>query len=119
MLDTGFPQADAENDFLRARRHHIMAAAAGHHRVSIAAAIGQHAIDAYVTEILTTAPGSEPQGHRSNARQQAVPPDPRPGTSYPTSNVSASTDAGGRPWLTQAGCARSPGLSRYCCKRSR
>jgi hypothetical protein len=25
MLDTGFPQADAENDFLRARRHHVLA----------------------------------------------------------------------------------------------
>ena len=30
----------------------------GHHRVSIAAATGQHTIDAYVTEILTTAPAS-------------------------------------------------------------
>lgn len=28
MPDTGFPQADAENDFLRARRHHVLAAAA-------------------------------------------------------------------------------------------
>jgi hypothetical protein len=26
MLDTGFPRADAENDFLRARRHQVMAA---------------------------------------------------------------------------------------------
>jgi hypothetical protein len=26
MLDTGFPQADAENDFLRARRRHVRAA---------------------------------------------------------------------------------------------
>ena len=26
MLDTGFPQADAENDFLRARRHQFLAA---------------------------------------------------------------------------------------------
>jgi hypothetical protein len=25
MLDTGFPQADAENDFLRARRHQVLA----------------------------------------------------------------------------------------------
>jgi len=25
MLDTGFPRADAENDFLRARRHHFLA----------------------------------------------------------------------------------------------
>ena len=25
MLDTGFPRADAENDFLRARRHQVMA----------------------------------------------------------------------------------------------
>jgi hypothetical protein len=25
MLDTGFPWADAENDFLRARRHHFLA----------------------------------------------------------------------------------------------
>jgi hypothetical protein len=25
MLDTGFPRADAENDFLRARRHHVLA----------------------------------------------------------------------------------------------
>ena len=25
MLDTGFPQADAENDFLRARRHQFLA----------------------------------------------------------------------------------------------
>ena len=30
----------------------------GHHRVSIAAATGQHTIDAYVTEILTTAPAN-------------------------------------------------------------
>jgi hypothetical protein len=30
----------------------------GHHRVSIAAATGQHTIDAYVTEILTTLSGS-------------------------------------------------------------
>jgi hypothetical protein len=151
MLDTGFPQADAENDFLRARRRHVRAALArrlrgrpagcgrlvqldeiagplgwrgqrqlglqtirldtiagttgvrrdfdrcfrpaasrvrfrwerlalaqrrgqalppievyrlgglhfvddGHHRVSIAAATGQRLIDAYVTEVLTTAP---------------------------------------------------------------
>jgi hypothetical protein len=28
MLDTGFPQADVENDFLRARRHQVLAAAA-------------------------------------------------------------------------------------------
>ena len=28
MLETGFPQADAENDFLRARRHHVLAALA-------------------------------------------------------------------------------------------
>ncbi len=28
----------------------------GHHRVSIAAATGQQTIDAYVTEMLTTAP---------------------------------------------------------------
>jgi hypothetical protein len=28
MLDTGFPQADAENDFLRARRRHVLAALA-------------------------------------------------------------------------------------------
>jgi hypothetical protein len=26
MLDTGFPRADAENDFLRARRHQVLAA---------------------------------------------------------------------------------------------
>src|SRR5437773_560835 len=26
MLDTGFPRADAENDFLRARRHQFLAA---------------------------------------------------------------------------------------------
>jgi hypothetical protein len=26
MLDTGFPQADADNDFLRARRHQVLAA---------------------------------------------------------------------------------------------
>ena len=25
MLDTGFPQADVENDFLRARRHQVLA----------------------------------------------------------------------------------------------
>ena len=25
MLDTGFPRADADNDFLRARRHHFLA----------------------------------------------------------------------------------------------
>ena len=151
MLDTGFPQADVENDFLRARRRQILAALArrlrrqphdcdpllrlddvvgglgtrgqrplglqtirldtiagtagsrrdfdrrfrpatsrvrfrweqlalaqrrgaaippievyrvgclhfvndGHHRVSIAAATGQRVIDAYVTEVLTTAP---------------------------------------------------------------
>jgi hypothetical protein len=30
----------------------------GHHRVSIAAATGQHVIDAYVTEILTTVPAT-------------------------------------------------------------
>src|SRR2546421_3286012 len=151
MLDTGFPRADAENDLLRARRHHFLATLTnrlrrqprdsdrllvlaqvvgalswrgerhlglqtipldpivgtvdslrdfdrhfrppsnrvrerweqlalaerrgaaippievyrvgglhfvsdGHHRVSIAAATGQQAIDAYVTEILTTKP---------------------------------------------------------------
>jgi hypothetical protein len=28
MLDTGFPQADVENDFLRARRHQVLAALA-------------------------------------------------------------------------------------------
>ena len=151
MLDTGFPRADAENDFLRARRHHFLATLThrlrrqphdsdrllvldqvvgalgwrgerhlglqtipldtivgtvdslrdfdrhfrptsnrvrerweqlalaerrgaaippievyrvgglhfvsdGHHRVSIAATTGQQAIDAYVTEILTTVP---------------------------------------------------------------
>jgi hypothetical protein len=151
MLDTGFPRADAENDFLRVRRHQVMATLAhrlrhepaasdhllqlnevagplgmrgvrqlglqtipldtivgtaesrrdfdrhfrptsnrgrerweqlalaqrrgaaippievyrlgslhfvsdGHHRVSIAAAAGQRAIDAYVTEVLTTTP---------------------------------------------------------------
>ena len=28
MLDTGFPRADVENDFLRARRHQVMAALA-------------------------------------------------------------------------------------------
>jgi hypothetical protein len=151
MLDTGFPRSDAENDFLRARRRHILAALAhrvrrqpsgsdyllgfdevtgalgwrgerrlglqtirldtivgtvdsgrdfdrhfrpasgrvrerweqlalaqrrgaamppievyrvgglhfvadGHHRVSIAAATGQQAIDAYVTEVLTAVP---------------------------------------------------------------
>ena len=32
MLATGFPQADAENDFLRARRHQVLAALA--HRLS-------------------------------------------------------------------------------------
>ena len=153
MLDTGFPRADAENDFLRARRRQFRAAAArrlrgrpadsgrlvpldkipgslgwrgqrplgvqsirlntiagttdarrdfdrcfrptsnrvrsrweqlalaqrrgaamppievyrvgglhfvndGHHRVSIAAATGQQLIDAYVTQVLTTAPPS-------------------------------------------------------------
>jgi hypothetical protein len=153
MLDTGFPRADVENDFLRARRHQVLAALAhrlrgqpqdndrllpldqvtgtlgwrgerhlglqtirldtivgtvdsrrefdrhfrptsnrvrtrweqlalaqrrgaaippievyrvrgmhfvsdGHHRVSIAAATGHHTIDAYVTEILTTAPAN-------------------------------------------------------------
>ena len=26
MLDTGFPRADAENDFVRARRHQVLAA---------------------------------------------------------------------------------------------
>jgi len=31
MLDTGFPRSDAENDFLRARRRHVLAALA--HRV--------------------------------------------------------------------------------------
>ena len=151
MLDTGFPQADAENDFLRARTRQVLAALArrlhggrgdggrivpldevvcplgwrgerqlglqtipvdtiigtvdsrgdfdrrfrptsnrvryrwerlalakrrgepippievyrvgdlhfvtdGHHRVSIAAATGQHEIDAYVTQVLTTVP---------------------------------------------------------------
>jgi hypothetical protein len=151
MLDTGFPQADAENDFLRARKRQVLAALArrlrggrgdsdrivpldevvcslgwrgerrlglqtipvdtiigtvdsrrdfdrrfrptsnrvryrwerlalarrrgepippievyrvgglhfvtdGHHRVSIAAATGQHEIDAYVTQVLTTVP---------------------------------------------------------------
>ena len=151
MLDTGFPRADAENDFLRARRHQLLAALTnrlrgrpvdsgrlvpldeivgslgwrgqrqlglqtirldtivgtagarrdfdrcfrpasgrvrsrwerlalaqrrgeaippievyrvgqrhfvsdGHHRVSIAAAIGQQLIDAYVTQLLTTVP---------------------------------------------------------------
>jgi hypothetical protein len=35
MLDTGFPQADVENDFLRARRHQVLAALA--HRLP-----GQH-----------------------------------------------------------------------------
>ena len=30
MLDTGFPQADVENDFLRARRHQVLAALAHH-----------------------------------------------------------------------------------------
>ena len=25
MLDTGFPQADVDNDFLRARRHQVLA----------------------------------------------------------------------------------------------
>jgi hypothetical protein len=29
MLDTGFPRADVENDFLRARRHQALAALAG------------------------------------------------------------------------------------------
>src|SRR5215470_2190762 len=28
MLDTGFPRADAENDFLRARRHQLLASLA-------------------------------------------------------------------------------------------
>jgi hypothetical protein len=28
MLDTGFPRADAENDLMRARRHHVLAALA-------------------------------------------------------------------------------------------
>jgi EmrB/QacA subfamily drug resistance transporter len=32
MLDTGFPQADAENDFLRARRHQVLATLAHHLR---------------------------------------------------------------------------------------
>jgi hypothetical protein len=65
MPDTGFPQADVEDDFLRARRHEVLATLAhrlrrqpsgndGHHRVSIAAATGHQTIDAYVTEILTT-----------------------------------------------------------------
>jgi hypothetical protein len=153
MLDTGFPQADVDNDFLRARRHQVLATLAhrlrhqphdrdrllqldevtgalgwrgerqlglqtipldtivgtteqrhdfdrhfrpttsrvrerweqlalaqrrgaaippievyrvggqhfvsdGHHRVSIAAATGQQAIDAYVTEILTAKPSN-------------------------------------------------------------
>jgi hypothetical protein len=30
MLDTGFPQADVEDDFLRARRHHVLATLAHH-----------------------------------------------------------------------------------------
>jgi len=159
MLDTGFPRADAENDFLRARRHHFLATLThrlrrqphdsdrllvldqvvgalswrgerrlglqtipldtivgtvdslrdfdrhfrptsnrvrerweqlalaerrgaaippievyrvgglhfvsdGHHRVSIAAATGQQAIDAYVIEILTAVP---PHGHNAAA----------------------------------------------------
>ncbi len=33
----------------------------GHHRVSIAAATGQQAIDAYVTEILTAVPPTAPR----------------------------------------------------------
>jgi hypothetical protein len=32
MLNTGFPQADVEDDFLRARRHHVLAALAHHLR---------------------------------------------------------------------------------------
>jgi hypothetical protein len=32
MLDTGFPRADVENDFLRARRHQFLAALAYHLR---------------------------------------------------------------------------------------
>jgi hypothetical protein len=169
MLDTGFPRADAENDFLRARRHQVLAALAhrlrrqpaasghllqldevtgplgmrgvrqpglqtipldtivgtteprrdfdrhfrptsnqarerweqlalaqrrgaalppievyrvaglhfvsdGHHRVSIAAATAQQAIDAYVTEVLTTLPPDRtheaPRGHRPPVRQR-------------------------------------------------
>jgi hypothetical protein len=163
MLDTGFPRADVENDFLRARRHQVLSTLAhrlrrqphgdrilpldevtgalgmrgerrlglqtirldtivgtvdsrrdfdrhfrptsnrvrprweqlalaqrrgaaippievyrvgglhfvsdGHHRVSIAAATGQHTIDAYVTEILTTLP---PNGTRPRAARLTV-----------------------------------------------
>ncbi len=164
MLDTGFPRADADNDFLRARRHQVLATLArrlrrqphdsdrllpldevtgalgwrgerhlglqtiplesivgtagsrrdfdrhfrpatnrvrerweqlalaerrgvaippievyrvgglhfvtdGHHRVSIAAATGQQAIDAYVTEILTTAPANRTSPRDDPARQ--------------------------------------------------
>jgi len=164
MLDTGFPRADADNDFLRARRHQFLAAVAhrlhgqaadrdrllpldevtgapgmrgerqlglqtipldtivgtassrrdfdrhfrpttgrvrerweqlalaerrgaaippievyrvdglhfvsdGHHRVSIAAATGQQAIDAYVTEILTVVP---PTAQRDHGRPDCV-----------------------------------------------
>jgi hypothetical protein len=47
MSDTGFPRADAENDFLRARRHQFLAALA--HRLS-----GGHG--AYVTRVLTAVP---------------------------------------------------------------
>jgi hypothetical protein len=180
MLSTGFPQADAEDAFLRARRHHILAAAArplrgqrrgtggllrldqvvgplgwrgqrqlglqtipvdsivgtigarrdfdrhfrpttnrvrerwqrlalaqrrgepippievyrignqhfvsdGHHRVSVAAATGQRTIDAYVTEILTTAaerqidtqdrglePGRKRHGRGAAVQERAV-----------------------------------------------
>jgi hypothetical protein len=165
MLDTGFPRADAENDFLRARRHQVLATVAhhlrrqpaasdhllrldevagppglrgvrqlglqaipldtivgtaesrrdfdrhfrptsnrvrerweqlalaqrrgaamppievyrigglhfvsdGHHRVSIAAATGQHTIDAYVTEVLTTVPPHGIQGTIEANRSQ-------------------------------------------------
>jgi hypothetical protein len=87
VLDTGFPRADAENDFLRARWRQFLSALAhrlrgeaippievyrvgglhfvndGHHRVSIAAATGQQQIDAYVTQVLTTAqPRTETAG---------------------------------------------------------
>jgi hypothetical protein len=49
MLDTGFPQADAENDFLRARRHQVLAAAAhrlrgqrgSHHFVRLDEVVGR------------------------------------------------------------------------------
>jgi hypothetical protein len=169
MLDTGFPRTDAENDFLRARRRHVLATLAhrlrrqpadsdrllplddvtgalgwrgerhlglqtipldtivgtvdsrrgfdrhfrptssqvrsrweqlalaqrrgqaippievyrvgglhfvsdGHHRVSIAAATGQQAIDAYVTEILTAVPpaGTVP-GDLTRQRNPSIP----------------------------------------------